>query len=35
MELSSFLIAYGIGVFMGIVAWELLYRILKKNGFIK
>jgi len=35
MEWSSFLTTYSMGVVMGILAWELLYRILKKNGLIK
>ena len=35
MGWSSFLITYGIGVVVGIVTWELLYRILKKNDLIK
>ena len=35
MGWSSFLITYGIGVVMGIIVWELLYTMLKKNGLIK
>jgi hypothetical protein len=35
MEWSSFFIVYGIGVVVGIIVWELLYKILKKNEFIK
>jgi len=35
MGWSSFLITYGIGVVVGIVTWELLYRMLKKNDLIK
>jgi predicted small secreted protein len=35
MEWSSFLITYGIGVVVGVIVWELLYKILKKNGLIK
>ena len=35
MEWGSFFITYGIGVVMGIIAWELLYRILKRNELIK
>jgi len=35
MEWGSFLITYGIGVFVGIITWELLYIMLKKNGLIK
>jgi uncharacterized membrane-anchored protein YhcB (DUF1043 family) len=35
MEWSLFLITYGIGVVVGVIVWELLYKILKKNELIK
>ena len=35
MEINPAVGGYIVGIIVGIVGWELLYRILKKNGNIK
>jgi hypothetical protein len=35
MNIDPIVGGYIIGVITGIISWELLYRILKKNGHIK
>ena len=35
MEIDPAVGGYIVGIIVGIVFWEMLYRILKKNGHIK
>jgi len=35
MEINPAVGGYIVGIIVGIAFWEILYRILKKNGYIK